>query len=107
MNSTATPKVGDILLSTWGWEQTNSNYYKVLKVMGKMVELIELNEIETPKPDSYCMFGTTMPVLDSTKGVPFRKKFKDGYNGGYRVSISNYAGASLWDGTPTEVSHTH
>jgi hypothetical protein len=106
MNNTNIPQVNDILLSTWGYDQTNSNYYKVLKVMGSFVELIELNEVETAHKDGW-MFGTTVPVLTSTKGVSFRKKFKDGYNGGYSVKINSFAGAGLWDGTPTEVSHTH
>jgi hypothetical protein len=107
MNSTNIPVIGDVLVSTWGYEQTNSNYYKVTGVKGTFVTLIELDEVETAKPNCYGMFGTTMPVLNSTKGTSFRKKFKDGYNGGYYVTISNYASAHLWNGKPTEVSHTH
>lgn len=106
MNNTNIPQVNDILLSTWGYDQTNSDYYKVLKVVGTFVELVALNEVETPHKEGW-MFGTTLPLVDSIKGLPFRKKYKDGYGGGYRVKINSFAGASVWDGTPTEVSHTH
>mgnify|MGYP006292550807 CR=1 FL=1 len=53
-------KVGDIFDAHWGYEQTNVDYYMVVKVTGKSAWLASL-----PQTRSYDgpMSGTTSPVL--------------------------------------------
>lgn len=105
ITSVRSPKVGDILHSSWGWGQTNASFYKVIKVTGARVTLQELRNIETASKETW-MFGTAIPDLNSSKGSPIVKGFKADEKG-YRVKVSSYAGAFLWDGKPAEVSHTH
>ena len=103
--STVKPKVGDVLVSTWGYEQTNADFYKVTKVMGAQLELVSLGENEKSTPGSGGMFGTSTPDLTRV-GLPKRKKFKT-TDKGYYVKINSFASAFLWDGEPVNVSHTH
>ena len=99
------PKVNDILVSTWGYDQTNASFFKVLRVMGKFVEIVALDEIETALPDCHAMFGTSVP--GGVCGIPSRKMFKLSENYGYSVKIASYSTAFPWNGRPVEVSHTH
>jgi len=41
-------KVGDVIVNTWGYEQTNVNYYKVVKVTAKTIGIVEIgvNSVE-------------------------------------------------------------
>lgn len=64
--------VGDVLMGTWGYEQTNVNYYKVLRLSGKQsVELVEIGAIKTFDGD---MSGHCVPNLDNHIKEPFIKK---------------------------------
>lgn len=102
--SSRLPKVGDILVSCWGYDQTNADFYEVVAVTGKSVHLFRLEEKETP---THPMFGRSVPVLGSHRGVSFRRLFRQ-TDDGYRVRLNSYySSAGLWDGQPVEVSHTH
>jgi hypothetical protein len=99
------PFVGQVLCSTWGWDQTNCNFYKVLRVLGKMIEIVEVEHVETAGPHGW-MFGTCVPNVANKIGFPMRKKIKAGWRG-YAVKIASYASAYPWNGKPVEVSHTN
>lgn len=85
--------VGDILYSEWGYDQTNVDFYKVLKVTGQTVTLVELETVirGTRGTDDIVVPG-------NPKGSSFQRKVKPS---GY-VSISSYESASKWDGRPKE-----
>lgn len=100
-----TPTVGDVLHSSWGYDQTNATFYLVTKVTGSRITVQELRNIETPVKGTP-MFGTAIPDMGSHRGTPMVKK-ANLCGEFYGVKISNYASAYLWDGKPAEVSHTH
>ena len=52
-------RVGDILYSSWGWEQTNIDFYQVVAIRGSAVDLRQLDQRTTE--DGY-MCGTTVPL---------------------------------------------
>ena len=58
-------RVGDILYSSWGWEQTNIDFYQVVAIRGSAVDLRQLDQRTTE--DGY-MCGTTVPLPDVFKG---------------------------------------
>lgn len=87
-------KVGTILVSTWGYEQTNVDYYEVIKASPKMVTLAQLEKTTTagetwghhysvPAPGKHC-------------GKPFRRKAHD-YGDGLLVNINSFAVATEWN----------
>ena len=87
-------KVGDILYSMWGYEQTNVDFYQVTKIKGQM---IVVREIESKKTLTTDMTGDTMPVRNVFIGEELTKRIQaDGE--GYCVSITSYANAYKWDG---------
>lgn len=86
-------KEGDILNSSWGYDQTNVDFYQVVGVLDKMVLLREISKHEVndsrvmPNPGHF--IG---PVLKKRPGT-----------GGY-VKITNSESASLWSGKPEYVT---
>ena len=85
-------KVGDILVSSWGYEQTNIDFYQVTAAPGKCtVELRELakNAVET----EWCQARVT-PRKDKFVSAAFKRRASiDG-----RVKVSSVASAYVWDG---------
>lgn len=53
-------KVGDILVSSWGYSMIIVNFYEVTRVTAKKVELAELKQEQT---QTGFLSGTTVPVL--------------------------------------------
>lgn len=62
-------RVGDILYSSWGWEQTNIDFYQVVAIRGSAVDLRQLDQRTTE--DGY-MCGTTVPLPDVSRARPIR-----------------------------------
>lgn len=53
-------KVGDIVQNTWGYEQTNVDFYTVRKVSKRFLHLEKLETIRTESAP-LAMYGTAMP----------------------------------------------
>ena len=65
-------QVDDILYSTWGYDQTNVDFYKVLAVKGSFVTVRELQQV---KNYTGSMVGTALPVdAFAETGSPIRRK---------------------------------
>ncbi len=80
-------EVGDVLVSSWGWEQTNIDYYQVLELVGK--SSIKLQEIGQQRTYNHSDSGQCVPLLNSFKGEVFTKKVTDGV----RVKLTSYSSA--------------
>ena len=99
-------KVGDIFYSSWGYDQTNTEFYIVTKVTGASVVVIELDSVEKSEPVH--MTGTVTPhLLKKPKdgAVPKRTVVKMGYDGKPMIKTPMGYNAYLWDGKPKQVSH--
>lgn len=96
-------EVGDFLVSTWGYEQTNVDFYKVTKLVGKtMVELQRVGA-EVDRREGNGMSGYKVPTTNPYRGAdPIRKVAANG-----KVKITSYASAYVWDGKPVFFSEWH
>lgn len=98
-------KIGDILYNSWGWEQTNIDYYQVIEI--KPRSLI-VREIDDEKVYSHSMAGTTTPLRDAFIGEPRRINIsiKAGYNDGdpYVGLKCEHGYLGLWEGKPNYFS---
>jgi hypothetical protein len=96
-----TLKIGDILECSWGYEQTNVDFYQVLEVKGKMVKIREIKS-SMPNGETGFMTGHVIPLKDQfiEKEPEMLKRVGEGNS----VSIESYASASPWDGLPCRVS---
>lgn len=82
-------KVGDILVASWGYDQTNTDYYQVVDVKGKFLYLREIGAKQTDGEH-------TSGAKNSFKNDKVLKRLA-GING---VNIDSVIHASLWDGRP-------
>lgn len=89
-------RVGDILYSSWGWEQTNIDFYQVVAIRGSAVDLRKLDQRTTE--DGY-MCGTTVPLPDVFKGTTHTHRLSKNY-----IRIDSCRTAWKWDGQPLRCS---
>lgn len=103
-------KENDIFIHTWGYDQTNTDFYQVVKTTPKMVHVrrIEsqivnilgpMQEEVIPRPGVWHRFSDVLK----------RKFTVSEYRGNPHVSINinNCGGCHLWDGKQAYASHTH
>lgn len=95
------PEVGDIWYSSWGYEQTNIDWYQVTKASKCNVWLTPIKG--TRKDDGF-MSGTTVPLPNEFCGKEKRHKFKK-YSKAYCCSLTSYSSAFEWDGKPKRYSY--
>jgi len=84
---------GKILISSWGYEQTNIDFYQIVERKPKSVVLQQIGQNkECDEQDA----GTCTPDPETKIGEPFLKKLS--IHGG--VSLNSYSYCYLWDGRP-------
>ncbi len=84
---------GAILCSTWGYEQTNVDFYKVIERKASSVVIVEIGQHRTYSGD---MQGNCTPDPDTIISEPFLKRVNKW--GG--VNLATYKHCQLWDGQP-------
>lgn len=99
---TVTPTVGDILVSSWGYDQTNIDYYQVVRVTRATVTVRPIAAHTTSSDSGWT--GTASPLPDRFTGDPIRRKIQHGWSGGWGVRIDDVANAWAWDGIPQRYS---
>ena len=78
--------VGDVLRCTWGYDQTNIDYYEVTALVG--ARMVEIRKIAAKTTETGWCCGTCVPMVGEYIGEPMRKVAKDG-----SVRIESYASA--------------
>lgn len=87
--------VGDILVSSWGYEQTNVDFYQVTKIVGKRtVEIREIGHTSEFVPGMSTMSDYVMPVKDKFISGPEKKVVTNGST----ISFASYRSAYKWEG---------
>jgi hypothetical protein len=94
-------EVGTILRTSWGYDQTNVDFYKVVSIVSdKTVELIEIGRTDASKNSGYgSMAGHVVPDPDKEIGKSFRRRATS-----RGALIENRRYASVWEGQPCYVS---
>jgi len=87
-------EVGDILSSTWGYDQTNVDFYEVTAVPGP--KTVELRKIAQRTVSSEGQSDTVVPEPGEYISASMRKKVSPGGS----VKITSYSYASKWSGRP-------
>lgn len=101
-NKPATLKAGGVLYTCWGYDQTNTEFYKVLEVRGKRKVVLTQLALDDFEPDSG-MSAKIYPDVLKHVGEPFERMAQHGD----RVRIHNSATAYPWDGAFKNKSWTH
>lgn len=108
-------KVGDVFSMSWGYEQTNNNFFQVVALAGetsvRIVEVLpgiinrdainDLAEDITYNLKECARRDSSLFVKDQEKGD--LKRVKPGYNGKLTIYMTSYADAYLESGSTTTV----
>ena len=89
-------QIGDILYSSWGYDQTNVDFYQVTKLIG--AKMIEIQEIQgkVVKSDR----GADYVVAVKDRFVRGERPLKKKVNTRRSVKINSHTNAYPWDGKP-------
>lgn len=98
MKKRALIKEGDIFYSSWGYDQTNVDYYVVLEINNSIFTLQQLGKENFYTQSS--MSGVCAPDINNKIGEPFKKRLSK-YN---TFTMTSYSNAFLWDGKKKEFS---
>jgi hypothetical protein len=102
--------VGAILEFSWGYDQTNIDFFKIVRRSGLTVWLVAIgkkNVVETgfmqghcePDPDKIVEYGSS--DLNNPSAMPFRRVLRV-WDGGVRgCRIRSYGWCDLWSGKPS------
>lgn len=100
-NFTHSLNVGDIVVTCWGWEQTNREFFEVVRVVsGKSVEV---REISGEYVETGFMSGHVTPCPGNYIGEPAVRRVRQG-----NVVVNAVHGrydAYPWEGKPVYESH--
>lgn len=90
-------EVGTILVTSWGYDQTNREFFKVIDKKGKQTLIVqELEQISANTGNEPAMTGKSLPdeaFAKNSKPYTIRVSFGD------HVKIEGHY-ASVWDGRP-------
>ena len=88
----------NIVYNSWGWEQTNVDFYEIVRRTAKFVFLRKLKStIESCGNQS--MSGYAMPVLGEYENDVIEKHGIKDYSWGQCIKFK-YGCGSFWDGKP-------
>lgn len=92
-----TVKVGDIFVTSWGYDQTNVDFYQVIEVKGKNVIIKEICPQSVPGSGSG-MSDDVIALKDQfvKDAEPITKRVAIGNT----INLASYKYCSLWDGRP-------
>lgn len=82
-------KIGDVFRCSWGYDQTNIDYYEVTKVIGAMVEICEIGQMSE---ETGFMSGECVPETGRYIGKPMRKKVSM-YGDSPSIRITSFSSA--------------
>lgn len=89
-------KIGDIFYHSWGWEQTNIDYYQVVAVTKKTISLKRIKGY-AEEYDGYHMTGSTKAAKDNFVNDEEIRKTPYLLNGSWCINFE-YGAGSQWDG---------
>ena len=90
-------KVGDIFYNSWGYDQTNVDWYQVVDIT-KTGKSVKIRPIAGKVKETGFMSGETTPVKNKFTGPAVTKRL--GMHSGKPYLPSKYGWTSLWDGKP-------
>ena len=95
-------KVGDIFYHSWGYDQTNIDFYQVVSVTAKTISIRRIVAGEADY-DDYQMTGHKVAIKDRFAGDKVLVKTPHLFAGEWRLNFE-YGSGGLWDGKPMDFS---
>jgi len=96
-------EVGHIFYSSWGYEQTNIDWYEVIALVGK--SSVKVRKISAVIDHDMHDQGSCSPRAGAFVGPEMVKRIDR--DGSVSFKVASYAHAFLWDGKPKRWSSYH
>lgn len=90
-------KVGDIFHYSWGYDQTNCDFFQVINLKNKTVTIREIASKHSDRESGNSMAAFVLPVKDNFTGEPMKKRLQFWSSKPY-IRMASYGTASLWGG---------
>lgn len=90
--------IGDILVGSWGCQQTNVEFFQVVSAIGK--SMIEIRPLKALEFEGKNLTGLTVPMPNIFNGEVIRKKT----NATGIIRVNRDLCVKLWDGEPRRYS---
>lgn len=100
-------RVGDVIVNSWGWEQTNIDFFQVVGVTKASVKIREIAGDYTPSENAF-LAGTTVPKIGEFTSDEVKTKRVGSYHiGGDEIDTIRfpYGTGRKWNGKPQYESH--
>lgn len=96
-------KIGDIFVATWGYDQTNADFFQVVKVRDKTISIQHIkSKITESSPQS--MSGYSVPIRNAFDGKVKTKKLRTFYGKEVFEAGESMGLAEEWNGDPVGIS---
>jgi hypothetical protein len=98
-------KIGSIFCHSWGYDQTNKDFYQVVEKKGRHVVIREVCTHQTEQTTGNSMAAYVVAVPDAFKQdeLPMTKLLQ--FQGGHPcITIESFGSCTLWDGKPEYIS---
>ena len=93
--TTSSIEIGDIFCSSWGYEQTNIDFFEVV---AKTPKTLKLRLVKAKKDYCYGYSGLATPIKGSfADDKVYSRKYDEG-NKSVKIDYVRYS--TLWDGQP-------
>jgi len=89
-------ETGDVLVSSWGYEQTNVDFYQVVGATAKSLKLRRIKQENSWNTDR-TSGGKTIPKVNDFSGEVFTRRYSPDRD---YVKIADRMYASKWNGKP-------
>ena len=96
-------QIGDIFVSSWGYDQTNVDFYQVTKVMGKQIAVRPIDN----KEQGSSSHGTVRVVPNKNRFTGSEEKHIIRQGNPINFKVNSFSSASLWDGKPRDETSTN
>lgn len=86
--------IGTIMSSSWGYEQTNVNFYQITEIKGLKITYREIGKIEDESKNTGCsMSNYVLPVKDQFISEDITTILK-----GSGITFNSHRSLTIWDG---------
>jgi hypothetical protein len=112
--------VGEFFVSSWGYDQTNIDFYKVVAATAKCIKVQEWSGRRdeqnrlVPGDGPRTFWSRSYDYDTGLHGDPVStvakvqlKRIASGWQGEPWITLTTYSGASKWDGRPMSDTYTH
>lgn len=89
-------EVGQVFVASWGYEQTNIDFYQVVGVTAKSIKLRPIAKDKKYDSD-FTVGGYATPIKDQFTGEVFTRRYNSAYQ---TVKVSDCSYAGIWGGRP-------